>query len=256
MSKFSKILASYGDTSAESAGQRKKTAGCTTMVNVLKVPLARLVRDDNQPRKEFDVEELHRLAGSLKSKGQLQPIVARYDEQADKFVIVAGERRWRAAELAGLPTLDVVLDERERDMAETLEAQLAENLVRCDLPPIEQANAYKQLMERRGWNAGQLSDALNISTSVVSRALALLDLPDEIKAQVNAGEIKGEALRQITRRKPAKGKRKAKTLARTFNVQGAKIVVTFKRADVSPAEIAQALRAAADLLDTKGKAAA
>jgi ParB family chromosome partitioning protein len=159
----------------------------------LTIPTAKLRPDPDQPRKEFDPEELAMLAESLKSRGQLQPIRARWDAGADEgrgaWTIVSGERRWRAAGLAGIDSLMVVEAKGEPNADDILEDQLVENAVRSDLRPIEQAHAYRALMDRRGYSGRQLAERLAISHMSVQRALALLDLPAVVQEQVEQGGL-------------------------------------------------------------------
>jgi ParB family chromosome partitioning protein len=152
------------------------------------IPADKIQRDD-QPREEFDEESLDRLADSIKTKGQLQPIRVRWDEGRGAYVIVSGERCWRAAVRARIPTLSCVVHEGKLDQAELLTLQLIENALREDLRPVEQARAFRKLMEAHGWSGNRLAQELAITQSTVSRALALLDLPESVQAKVDAGEV-------------------------------------------------------------------
>jgi ParB family chromosome partitioning protein len=127
--------------------------GVTKSKNAVEIPLEKIVADPDQPRREFDEEELGRLAESLRTRGQLQPIRVRWDEGSAKYMILIGERRFRAAGMAGLPSLSAVVVEGELAPADRLAIQLVENCLREDLGPIEQARAYKALMEANGWSA-------------------------------------------------------------------------------------------------------
>ena len=108
----------------------------------------------------------------MKARGQLQPIRVRWDEERDQYIIVCGEHRWRAAEMAGLPTMSCIIMEGVIEPSELLALQLIENMLREDLRPIEQARAFKTLMERNGWSTRQLADALAIVQPQVVRTLA------------------------------------------------------------------------------------
>ena len=123
--------------------------------DAVEIPLDKIVPDPDQPREEFDPEALERLAESLKTRGQLQPIRVRWDEAQGKYVIICGERRWRAARMAGLATMSCVVSEGPIDAGELLALQLIENCLREDLRPIEQARAFKSLMDRNGWSGNQ-----------------------------------------------------------------------------------------------------
>lgn len=173
-------------TAAPSAAQYQ---GITRPKDALTIEVARLAPDPDQPRKEFDSDALANLAASLKARGQLQPIRVRWDESASRWLIVAGERRYRAALLAGLPSLMCVEAKGSPSAEDILEDQLVENCVREDLKPIEQATAFKALLDRRGWSYRKLAETLSISHMAVGRALALLELPTPIQAQVERGEL-------------------------------------------------------------------
>jgi ParB family transcriptional regulator, chromosome partitioning protein len=176
----SPVPQSYGET---------RYAGTVRLKEALRIPLDRIVPDPDQPRKEFDPVELGYLAKSLKDEGQIQPIRVRWDESLGKWKVIAGERRYRAAGLAGLATLDAVEDKAERTPSQTLALQMIENCLREDLKPIEQARAYQALMESNGWTGQQVADALKTSKATVYRVLSLLKLPEDVQARVDEGEI-------------------------------------------------------------------
>lgn len=167
--------------------------GVTRPREALTIPVDLLRPDPDQPRKEFDPEELAMLAESLKTRGQLQPIRVRWAAVADEgrggWLIVSGERRWRAAAIAGLGHLQAIEAKGEPDPDDVLEDQLVENAVRSDLKPIEQAHAYRALIDRRGYSGRQLAERLAISHASVQRALALLELPSSVQDQVEQGGI-------------------------------------------------------------------
>ncbi len=106
-----------------------------------------------------------------------------------KWVIIAGERRWRAALRAGLEAIDCVFFEGELSRGELLAQQLIENLLRGDLRPVEEARAVRLVLDLNGWTGKQLAEALRIPASKVTRSLALLDLPDDLQERVEAGEL-------------------------------------------------------------------
>jgi ParB family chromosome partitioning protein len=174
-------------------------AGVARSKTALEIPLDRIEPDPDQPREEFDQEALARLADSLRSRGQLQPIRVRWDEGRGAYVIVVGERRWRAARMAGLPTLTCVVAEGAADAGELLALQLIENCVREDLQPIEQARAYRTLMERTGWSGNRLAQELGIAQSSVVHALALLDLPTDIQEHVERGTLSPSTAYEISK---------------------------------------------------------
>jgi ParB family chromosome partitioning protein len=164
-----------------------------------RVDLDQVIPDPAQPRTEFDEESLTALAANIRAKGQLHPIHVRWSDEVERWVIVSGERRWRAARLAGVATVDCYFHEQPLTQNQTLELQLIENLLREDLRPIEEASAFQSLMDLNGWNGKQIAEALRIPPSKVSRALALLDLPVEVQRQVNAGEVPARTAYQLSR---------------------------------------------------------
>jgi len=176
-----------------------KYQGCTRIKSALLIPVDRVAPDPNQPRKEFEAESLRQLTDSLRERGQLQPIRVRWDTAMERWVIIAGERRWRAAVQAGLQTITAVEATRPLTDDEILEEQLIENCVREDLKPIEQARAYKALIDSRGISQRQLAEKLRIAQATVAKTLALLTLPEEIQASVDASEIGPAEAYQLSR---------------------------------------------------------
>ena len=158
-----------------------------------------VIADPTQPRAEYDQESLASLAANIQAKGQLHPIHVRWSEEAEHWVIVSGERRWRASRIAGLSTVDCFFHEEPLTKAQVLELQLIENLLREDLRPIEEARAFQSLMDLNGWNGKQVAESLRIPASKVSRALALLDLPSDIQQQVEAGTVPARTAYQLSR---------------------------------------------------------
>ena len=139
-----------------------------------------------QPRKTFDQESLAELADSIATHGVLQPILVRASGNG-RYQIIAGERRWRAAKLAGLSEIPAVILDRD-DLA-AAEIALVENLQREDLNPIEEALAFKSLSEEFGLTQEELSRRVGKSRSAVANATRLLELPDEAKAMVSSGAL-------------------------------------------------------------------
>ncbi len=139
-----------------------------------------------QPRKRFDDDALQALADSVKERGVLQPVLVR-PRPGGTYELVAGERRWRAARLAGLETLPALV--QERDDARSLEAALIENMAREDLNPIEAARAVAGLVEELGLTREEVGRRVGRSRVAVSNLLRLLDLPDEALALVEDGSL-------------------------------------------------------------------
>ena len=155
-------------------GRKNATPNATGVVQ--KIPLTQIDFDAEQPRKTIAPEALQVLANSLTTHGQLQPIRVRPGATAGRFVIVLGERRVRAARLAGFLTIEAAIVFSERATDELLRAQqIAENVIRQPLTPIETAHGYYDLMIKNGYTQDQLAKALAISQTTVSRALALLN---------------------------------------------------------------------------------
>ena len=173
--------------------------GLTREKAAARITVDRIVRDPDQPREEFDEEALQRLADSLRTRGQLQPIRVRWDEGRGVYVILVGERRWRAAQQAGLTELSCIVVDGELPADERLMIQLVENALREDLRPVEQARAYKALMEAREWSGNQLAKELHIAQSSVVRALALLELPAPVQAKVEQGALAATVAAELTK---------------------------------------------------------
>jgi ParB family transcriptional regulator, chromosome partitioning protein len=179
----------HGATTPASPALGGRMQGLVRSKDAAEVPVDRIDRDAEQPREEFDLEGLERLAKSLQTRGQLQPIRVRWDEDRGLYVVVCGERRWRAAKLAGIPTLTCIIMERPAGPGELLALQLIENALREDLSAMEQARAYKSLIELNGWSARHLAAELAVNPATVTRALALLELPTPIQDQVELGTL-------------------------------------------------------------------
>ncbi|RUL82312.1 ParB/RepB/Spo0J family partition protein [Tautonia sociabilis] len=180
---------SSAEQGGAASGPPARWQGVTKPKDAALIPVDRITNDPDQPRKEFDEEALRRLADSLKTRGQLQPIRVRWDEGSQRYVVLVGERRWRAARLAGLPALSCIVHDAPLDADERLMVQLVENALREDLKPVEQARAYRALMDANGWSGRQLAEELHIGQASVVRALALLELPEPVQEQVDSGAL-------------------------------------------------------------------
>jgi len=145
-----------------------------------------IVPNPKQPRRSFDDTALQALAGSLRERGVLQPVLVR-PVPGGTYELVAGERRWRAAQIAGMQTIPALV--RERDDAEALEAALIENMAREDLNPVEEARACAALVEELGLTRETVGLRVGRSRVAVSNLLRLLDLPDEVLALLERGEL-------------------------------------------------------------------
>ena len=152
------------------------------------VPVAFLRPNRFQPRKTFSAEELNDLANSIKEKGILQPILVRpIKDQADTFEIVAGERRWRAAQMAKLHDVPVVV--RDITDGESLELAIIENVQRADLNAVEEAAAYRELMEQFSYTQDDVANQVGKSRSHVANTLRLLKLPETVQSMIRAGQL-------------------------------------------------------------------
>jgi len=151
------------------------------------VPIEFLKASPNNPRKNFKEQDLDELARSIREKGLLQPLVVRAGKEPHTYEIVAGERRWRAAQRAGIHEVPVLI--RELDDGEMLEIALIENIQRSDLNPIEEASGYAQLTEQFGYTQQQLAESLGKSRSHIANMLRLLNLPESVREKVETGAL-------------------------------------------------------------------
>ena len=161
------------------------------------VSVEALFANSEQPRKAVD-KSLEALAESLRRHGMMQPIVVTAADEG-RFEILAGERRWRAAQLAGLKSVPVVLREGVRDGGERLELALIENIQREDLDPIERAQACERLLETYGLTQEQVAERLGYQRSTVANLVRLLELPEEIQADVSRETITAGHARALLR---------------------------------------------------------
>ncbi len=150
------------------------------------IPIELLHPNPNNPRKTFREDELEDLSRSIREKGLLQPLVVRQRDDGE-YEIVAGERRWRASQQAGLHELPVLI--RELSDGETLEIALIENIQRADLNPLEEARAYGQLLEQFSYTQQQLADSVGKSRSHIANTIRLLNLPESVRAYIENGKL-------------------------------------------------------------------
>ena len=223
----------------EQAGEAVPVDGSAAPAGVRLAPIEALKPNPDQPRKIFDQAELTELAESIRDKGVLQPILVRSQPgQEGVWQIIAGERRWRAAQLARLTEAPIIV--REMDDVEVFEVAIIENVQRADLNPLEEADAYRMLMERFGRTQDAVAGVVGKSRSHVANTLRLLQLPEEVLWYVRHGKMSagharalitapnpGELAEQIVReglnvrqaealaRRAAEGPRPGKAKART-----------------------------------------
>jgi len=167
------------------------------------VPIEKIKPNPEQPRRTFTQEQLDDLAASVKEKGVIQPLIVRPRPGVEgEYEIVAGERRWRASQMAKLHQLPVVI--REYSDTEALEVAIIENIQRADLNAIEEAAGYRDLMDRFGHTQEKVSEALGKSRSHIANLLRLLNLPDDVQAFVRDGQLTaGHARTLVTAENPS-----------------------------------------------------
>lgn len=173
-----------GASATNSANTFLKSAPGTDQ-RILLVPIEELQRDEEQPRQNFDQAKLEELAASIRAQGIVQPILARREKGI--YRIIAGERRWRAAQLAGLKEVPVIL--RELSSQDAFVIALIENLQRTDLNPIEEAMGYRRLMEEHSLTQEAVAECVGKDRSSIANALRLLHLPDSVKEALIAENL-------------------------------------------------------------------
>ena len=153
-----------------------------------KIAISSIIPNKNQPRKLFEKEAIEELKNSIKERGIIQPLIVRKSEDQDnKFELIAGERRWQAAQSAGLHEVPVVII--EADNLKSLELAIIENVQRKDLNPIEEAESYNKLIENFGYDHEKVSKFIGKSRSHISNSLRLLSLPDKILDLIRINKI-------------------------------------------------------------------
>lgn len=186
----------------------------------LHLPVEKLEPNPQQPRLDFKQDELESLADSIRQKGVIQPLIVRRKPGRDTYEIVAGERRWRAAQLAQLHEVPVVV--RDLDDTEVLEVAIIENIQRADLNAIEEALGFRQLMTRFGHTQEKLAEALSKSRSHVANLMRLLSLPTDVQDMVRDGGLSAGHARALI------GSPKASELAAQIVAKGLSVRDTEK----------------------------
>lgn len=209
MARKSGLGRGLGALLGETAGE----VGSSADVTPHELPIDQVVPNPSQPRKEFDESELNELADSIRRNGILQPLVVR--KRDETFQIVAGERRYRAAQRASLKSVPVVV--REVSDQEVLLLAMIENLQRSDLNPLEEAKGYRELIDKNGLTQDELGKALSKSRSSIANALRLLELPDEVQSMVYSGQLTAGHARAIL---SVKGDQNRVALARKVVADG------------------------------------
>lgn len=190
------LAALIGDINTLDGGRVAEAGG------VKRLPVDFLVANRANPRREFDAEHLEELTNSVREKGVMQPLLVRPSADPHVFEIIAGERRWRAAQNAGLHEVPVIV--RDVDDKEALELAIIENVQRVDLNPLEEALGYEQLLEQFSYTQQDLAQVIGKSRSHVANTLRLLRLPEDVRAMLQRGELTaGHARTLITSEDPA-----------------------------------------------------
>jgi len=154
---------------------------------ILLADVTQLRGNPNQPRRIFDPEKLRELSASIKEKGIIQPILVRRTDEKDGYEIIAGERRWRAAQLAGVQEVPVII--RASDDKTTLELALIENIQRSDLGPLEEAEAYQRLAAEYQMTQAEIAQKVGKDRATVANSIRLLELPGEVKELLKSSNI-------------------------------------------------------------------
>ncbi len=167
-----------------------------------KLPVDFIIANRANPRRTFDAEQLEELTNSIREKGVMSPLLVRPTDDPNIFELIAGERRWRAAQKAGLHDVPVIV--REVDDKEALELAIIENVQRADLNPLEEAMGYGQLIEQFDYTQQDLAQVIGKSRSHVANTLRLLRLPEDVRGMVASGTLTaGHARTLITVEDPA-----------------------------------------------------
>ncbi|MHA6689229.1 ParB/RepB/Spo0J family partition protein [Devosia sp. A449] len=177
-------------------------ARVTESGGVKKLPVEFIMANRANPRRTFNDEQLEELTNSIREKGVMSPLLVRPSEDPNIFEIIAGERRWRAAQRAGLHEVPVIV--RDVDDKEALELAIIENVQRADLNPLEEAMGYGQLIEQFDYTQQDLAQVIGKSRSHVANTLRLLRLPEDVRSMVSSGTLTaGHARTLITAEDPA-----------------------------------------------------
>jgi ParB family chromosome partitioning protein len=194
----------------------------------VELPIDSITPNPKQPRKDFDDKALRDLAASLTQSGILQPVVVR--RLGDNYQLVVGERRWRAAKMAGLTRIPAII--REATDAQTLELALVENLLREDLNPMEEAEAYQRLLAEFGWTQEELAQRVQRDRSSIANCLRLLKLPELIQVDLRTNRLTmGHARALLALASPAEQLRlREEILAHSWSVRATEEGVQAQRA--------------------------
>jgi ParB family chromosome partitioning protein len=238
----------------ESAGE---TGTAAEAADLRDLPLDALTGGRYQPRREFDPAALQELAHSIRAQGVVQPIVVRPLPDGEQYEIIAGERRWRAAQLAELDEIPAIVRDIPDEMA--VAVALIENIQREDLNPLEEASAFKRLTEEFGMTHQAVAEAVGRSRVGVSNLMRLLDLAPAVKAHIARGELEmGHARALLALDEAAQGEAAARVVAQGLTVRQTEALVRRMQAGdtrrEAPAEDPNVRRLQEDLADRLGAA--
>lgn len=204
----------------------------TAPAGYITAPVGKIRRSPTQPRKSFDDDTLAELAESIRRSGLIQPLVVR--ERDGDFELIAGERRWRACQLAGIVDVPVVV--RELSDADAFALALVENIQREDLNPLEEAMAYQRLLDEFGFTQKTVSEAVGKSRSAVANSVRLLNLPDSVQAYVASGQLSAGHARSLAALPPDEASELAELMVKHgYSVREAEELVREARAAASAA---------------------
>ena len=173
--------------SGKSFSNKQETPFINSLNNNLNIGITKISPNPNQPRKSFNNNEIEDLSNSIKEKGIIQPILVRKIKNSDNYEIIAGERRWRAAQKAGLHEVPIII--KNYSDQEAIEVALIENIQRENLNPVEEAKAYYNLSSNFNYNQEELSIKVGKSRSYITNMIRLLELQEEVLAFLTSGKI-------------------------------------------------------------------
>jgi ParB family chromosome partitioning protein len=207
------------------AAPSRQTVGVKQLHGARVIDTARIAADPTQPRRTFDDDEMQELVASIREVGQREPIRVRWDGKQDRWIVVTGERRWRAAQMIGLPEMIALVEGDDLPSDRLLHLQVVENEVRANLTAVDAGRAYQTLMTMWSCSQKELAARLGISESKVSRALQSLDLPETVRDEIARGNRGGMAAVKAARKRPSK-KQKSMAKATTLSCSSGKAVIT------------------------------
>ena len=225
--KFDHLERMLGNRLEADAATARQTVGVKQLHGARVIDTARITADPTQPRRTFDDDEMQELVASIREVGQREPIRVRWDGPQDRWVVVTGERRWRAAQMIGLPTMIALVEGDDLPSDRLLHLQVVENEVRANLTAVDAGRAYQTLMAMWACSQKELAARLGISESKVSRALQSLDLPEVVRDEIARGNRGGMAAVKQARKRAVR-KSKTKSRSTTLSCDAGTAVVTVR----------------------------